>query len=328
MTNGTLARRTAIAVALTLLLGRPAGAQTSTGVIEGAVTGAAGQPLAGAAVTARHVATDTPYRVKADDQGKYRFSALPPGSYEVTTAAPATPGTAIHLVKVAPGATATANFDPTTPLATKKELAAGMAQPPRFEIGGRVGWTWSDGVALGATEAGNGRVYDQIEPADSMSWGFTVGYIMSQRLEIEFLYDRQPTTLRAIGVETTDVGDFAIGNYLGLLSFHFKSPAAAARPYLIAGAGMVTYPDLSFTTASGETREIGGSNRLSGSVGGGLKVYKGRIGGRVEARWTPTYIKSQATGGWWCSDYWGCELTKKSQYSNQIELSGGVIFRF
>ena len=327
MTKGTLVRRTAIVVALLVLGARLAGAQTSTGVIEGTVLAAPGQPLPGATVTARHVATDTPYRVKTNEQGQYRFTTLPPGTYEVTTAAPAAPGTAFQAVKVTAGGTVIANFDPTTPLATKKDLAAGLKQPPRFEVGARVGWTWSDGVGLRGVKAADGNVYDQIEPADSLSWGFTVGYILTGRLEIEFLYDRQATTLRALGTDTTDVADFAIGNYHGLLSYHFRSPAAAARPYVIGGAGMTAYPSLSFTTAAGETREIGGNNRLTASFGGGMKVYKGQFGGRLEARWTPTYIKSQATG-WWCDEYWGCYLTEKSQYSNQIEVSGGVIVRF
>jgi hypothetical protein len=123
------------------------------------------------------------------------------------------------------------------------------------------------------------------------------------------------------------VADLAIGNYHGVVSYHFRSPAVPVRPYLIGGFGFTTYPSLSFTTAAGESREIGGSNRLTTTFGGGLKAYKGQIGARLEARWTPTYIKSQYTG-WWCDEYWGCYLTEKSQYSNQIELSGGVIFRF
>jgi hypothetical protein len=322
-----LVTRAAIAVAFLLLAGTRAGAQTSTGVIEGTVTGAPGQPIPGATVTARHVATDTPYRVKTNDQGQYRFATLPPGTYEVTTAAPGAPGTALHVVKVAAGATLTANFDPTTPLATKKDLAPGLTQPPRFEVGGRVGWTWADGVGVRGIQAGDGNVYDQIEPVDSISWGFTVGYIMSRRLEIEFLYDRQPTTLQVTGTNTVEIADLGINNYHGVLSFHFRSPAVLLRPYLIGGFGLTTYPGVSFTTAAGETREIGGSNRLTSTFGGGLKAYKGQIGARVEARWTPTYIKSEYTG-WWCDEYWGCYLTEKSQYSNQIELSGGVVFRF
>jgi hypothetical protein len=45
----------------------------------------------------------------------------------------------------------------------------------------------------------------------------------------------------------------------------------------------------------------------------------------LQARWTPTYIKSDP-GGWWCGFY-GCYLTEDPQYANQIELNAGIIFR-
>jgi hypothetical protein len=60
----------------------------------------------------------------------------------------------------------------------------------------------------------------------------------------------------------------------------------------------------------------------------GVKLYPSRsVGLRLEARWTPTYIKSDPTG-WWCDPYWGCYAAGKAQYANQIELSGGITLRF
>jgi len=327
MTKAMMVRQTVLVAAICLLVGSLAGAQTSTGAIEGTLVDGRGQPVVGMTVTARHVATDTPYRVKTNDLGQYRFAALPPGTYEVMTVSTGAPGTAVQLVKIAPGGAATANFDPSTPLAKKKEILGGGERPVRFEVSGRAGWTFSDGVGLKGIKAADGNIYDQIEPIDSLSWGFTVGYIMTPRLEVEFLFDRQSTTLQVTGTNTVDVGDFAVGNYHGVVSYHFGAPSAAARPYLIGGFGFTTYPSLTFTTAAGESREIGGKNRLSSTFGGGMKIYRGKVGARVEARFTPTYIKSQATG-WWCDEYWGCYVTEKSQYSNQIELSGGVLFRF
>ena len=79
--------------------------------------------------------------------------------------------------------------------------------------------------------------------------------------------------------------------------------------------------------ADGKARDIPGQTRLSTTFGGGVKVYRGRIGARAELRMTPTYIKSDAAG-WWCDPYWGCYLTGNAQYSNQWDFSGGVTFRF
>jgi hypothetical protein len=44
-------------------------------------------------------------------------------------------------------------------------------------------------------------------------------------------------------------------------------------------------------------------------------------------QWTPTYIKSDAEG-WWCDPWFGCYVVGSSQYSNQIEFTGGIAFRF
>jgi hypothetical protein len=63
-------------------------------------------------------------------------------------------------------------------------------------------------------------------------------------------------------------------------------------------------------------------------LGAGVKVYgSGKVGARFGARWTPTYIKSDATG-YWCDPYWGCYLTGSAQYANQFDLNGGITVRF
>jgi hypothetical protein len=99
------------------------------------------------------------------------------------------------------------------------------------------------------------------------------------------------------------------------------------RPYVFAGVGATTYGRLTFTGLNGQPREIGGTSRLSTTFGGGVKIYRGPVGARLEARMTPTYIKSSAAG-WWCDPYWGCYLVEDTQYSSQIQLSGGVTIRF
>jgi hypothetical protein len=66
---------------------------------------------------------------------------------------------------------------------------------------------------------------------------------------------------------------------------------------------------------------------LSGTLGGGVKIYRGPVGARLEARFTPTYIRS-TDDGWWCDDYWGCYTIEQLHYAKQFEFSGGVTFRF
>jgi hypothetical protein len=194
-------------------------------------------------------------------------------------------------------------------------------------VSGRLGYTFSDGVSLGRVEAADGKVYERLDPADALSWGFTAGVFITPRVELEFLYNRQSTTLQASGITVTDVGDLTISNYHGIGSFHFLSPTSNVRLYAFGGVGATAYGTIAFTPVGGEARQIGGRNRWSSTMGGGAKIYRKQVGARLEARYTPTYIKSQATG-WWCDEYWGCYVTSKSQYANQFELSGGVTVRF
>ena len=54
----------------------------------------------------------------------------------------------------------------------------------------------------------------------------------------------------------------------------------------------------------------------------------GNFGIRLEARWTPTYIKSDAAG-YWCDPYWGCYgVLEDPQYADQFQFGGGVTLRF
>lgn len=303
-----------------------AGAQT-TGQLAGTLIDGRGAPVPGTLVTARHIATDTAYTTTTDEVGQYRFAALPPGTYEVTTAAAPALGAGGQTVKVAIGASTTANFDPSTPPPVPRRKPGGALSAIDFEISGRAGWTYSEGVGGRQVEAGDGNTYNRVDPVDSLSWGFTFGVFMSQRLEVEFLFDRQSTTLQASGTNTVDIGDFSIGNYHGVLSYNFGAKAAPVRLYAFAGAGATTYPSLPFTGPLGETREIDGATRLSTTFGGGVKIYRKNVGARLEARMTPTYIKSNAVG-WTCDDYWGCYLLEESQYSRQMQFTGGVTVRF
>jgi hypothetical protein len=327
MISLNMVRHTVLVAAICVLVGSVVEAQT-TGGIEGSLVDGRGLPVAGITVTARHLATDTPYRVTTNDLGRYRFTTLPPGTYEVTTAASPSLGPGILTVKVTIGASTTANFDPSTPTKAPRSTSGAGSRSLAFEASGRLGWTLSDGVsARRNVDAGDGNIYNRIDPVDSVSWGFTLGVFLTSHLEVEFLFDRQESTLQVGGTNTVDIGDLGIGNYHGILSYNFGAKTRPLRVYAFGGAGVTTYGSLTFTGRDGQTREIGGSTRLSGTLGGGVKIYRGPVGARLEARFTPTYIKSTADG-WWCDEYWGCYLVEQLHYSKQFEFSGGVTFRF
>lgn len=316
-------RHAALVAAMCILVASFAEAQT-TGQIEGTVVAGNGRPVADVTVRARHVATDTTYTVKTDDLGRYQFT-LPMGTYEVTTAASPSFGAAILTVKVTLGTSTSANFDPSTP---SKPESRGRERSRQLEAGFRLGWTFSDGVsAERSVEAADGNIYNRVDAVDSVSWGFTLGVFLTSHLELEFLFDRQASTLQVGGTSKVDIGDLGIGNYHGILSYNFGARSRPVRFFAFGGVGATTYGSVSFTGLEGQAQEISGSTKLSGTLGGGVKIYRGSVGARLEARFTPTYIKS-TDDGWWCDPYWGCYSLDQLHYAKQFEFSGGVTFRF
>jgi len=168
----------------------------ATGSVQGTVVAGSSIPVAAAKVKARHTATDTTFTVTTNDRGEYRLDLLPPGTYQVTAVGPDF-GPALVTVNVTLGATATANFDPSTPAPPNRPVATGL-KAIRFEGSGRVGWTFADGVsASSSVTASDGNIYNRVDPADSISWGFTLGVFLNRNFEVEFIFDRQGTTLEA-----------------------------------------------------------------------------------------------------------------------------------
>ena len=101
----------------------------------------------------------------------------------------------------------------------------------------------------------------------------------------------------------------------------------AVRPYLQVGLGATDFGGVSYSTAL-RTGTTQGATRFSSTWGAGAKFYgASKVGGRFGVRWTPAYIKSDAAG-YWCDPYWGCYLVGNAQYANQLELNGGITFRF
>ena len=303
-----------LVVAVCVLVGSLVHAQ-ATGSVQGTVVAGNSVPVVAAKVKARHTATDTTFTVTTNDRGEYKVDLLPPGTYQVTAEAPNF-GPALVTVNVTMGATATANFDPSTPGPPNRPVASGL-KAIHFEGSGRVGWTFADGVSASSpVTASDGNIYNRVNPVDSMSWGFTLGMFLSRTLEVEFIFDRQPTTLEASGTRTVEVDSLDIGNYHGAIAYNFGSGDSSVRPYFFGGLGATSYSSLSFVGADGKASRHRRADSALSTFGGGVKVYRGRFGARAEVRMTPTYIKSDTTG-WWCDPYWGCYATSKSQYGGQ-----------
>jgi len=210
-------------------------------------------------------------------------------------------------------------------------LALALAAPAQaqIEITGNIGWTVANGISGDAQQAPDGNRYNTIEPVDSVSMAFSLGYIARNGGEFGFQWGRQLSELRLRGTATTTVGDMNVDNYHGYFAYNFGEFDAAVRPYVMVGIGATNFGSVKFD-ALGQARETASTTRFSTTWGGGVKMYAGQnrnIGFKAGIRWTPTYITSEAAG-WWCDPWWGCYIVGNSKYAHQFEVSGGVAIKF
>jgi outer membrane protein W len=202
-----------------------------------------------------------------------------------------------------------------------------MAQP-RAQISVFGGWTLSDGVSGDPVKAGDGNTYDAVDVKDSANWGFSFGLNATPNVEVGFLFGQQMSTLTVTGTATRDVGDLTINSYFPYVAYNMGDSDAKARPYILVGLGATSYGSVNYAKSNGQTGSTVSNTQFAGTVGAGVRVYPSpKVGVQFGIQWTPTYIKSDATG-MWCDPWWGCYVVGDAQYSNQFQFNGGIVFRF
>jgi hypothetical protein len=198
------------------------------------------------------------------------------------------------------------------------------AQDVRVEITPFVGYTFSEGFNVDPVRVG-GETFTKVNPVSAVSYGVSLGFFVTEDVEVGFQFAQQGSVLEAKGTTTREFANLKVNNYHATYTYHFNDWDDALRPFLFGGLGATQY-------APGDIKgyQIDGKTRFSSTWGGGLKVYVGQFFGfKLVGRWTPTYIKSEPAGIW-CSPYWpwSCYQLTESDYSNQLELAGGIVFRF
>ena len=198
------------------------------------------------------------------------------------------------------------------------------AQEYRVEFSGFFGYTFSEGFEIDPVVFG-GEAFDKINPTSALSYGFTFDVLVTENMAVGFLFNQQRSTLEASGTNKVEFTDMNVNNYHGIFTYNWGDEDSMVRPFIFGGLGATQYQP-----ADIEGNSVESSTRFSTTWGGGVKAYPGRnVGFKAMARWTPTYIKSDPAGIW-CSPYWfwGCYQLVDTDYSNQLELSAGVTFRF
>jgi hypothetical protein len=198
------------------------------------------------------------------------------------------------------------------------------AQDYKVEFSGFVGYTFSEGFTIDPVVI-DGTVFSKINPTNGASYGFTFDFLASENMAIGFQYSQQRSTLQASGTRNVDLTDMNVNNYHAIFTYNIGDEDEFVRPFITGGLGATHYKP-----AAIEGNEIASSTRFSTTWAGGVKVYPGsNVGFKAMARWTPTYIKSDPAGIW-CSPWWpwGCYQLVETDYSNALELTAGITFRF
>jgi opacity protein-like surface antigen len=200
------------------------------------------------------------------------------------------------------------------------------AQDSKFEINGRIGYTFSEGVNVTPVDY-LGSEITKVGPSSGFTYGLGFDYFLTEQFSAGFTWSRELSKLKAKiqGLEGVEFANMGVSNYHFTLTYSFFDELEYLRPYVFGGLGATHHsPD----SVQGFT--INGETMFSTTWGGGIKYYTtDHIGFKTGIRWTPTFIGSDPDGIY-CSGYWpwSCFIVSDSSYSHQFELSAGIVVRF
>jgi len=203
-----------------------------------------------------------------------------------------------------------------------------LAQDYKLELTGFFGYTLSEGINFGPDFISGDRLIDKITPKSGPTWGFQADFLAGEMNGFGFQFSEQwsKMELSAADGQKVEITDMSVRNYHGMFTFNFGHPDAPLRPFLFVGLGMTQFSPNDIQGAS-----VDSFSKFSTTGGGGVKLFQNKhLGVRLAARWTPTYIRSDA-GGFFCSPYWiggVCWVISEPNYSHAVEFSGGLLLRF
>ena len=213
---------------------------------------------------------------------------------------------------------------------------AAFAQDEKVEIGGGVGYTATSGFTIDPVLIGATTI-NKIGVDSGFAFNIQGDYLFGENAAFGFMFAKQKSALSYRGATlggasgTTKVADLDVWNYQFPFTYNFLDADAKVRPFLFVGLGWTQFSPGTVNPAVGRpgagTRDLQTQNQFSMSLGGGVKVFlTPKFGIKGTARWTPTYITSQADG-YWCNFYY-CAVVGDLKYVNQGEFTGGAFFRF
>ena len=156
--------------------------------------------------------------------------------------------------------------------------------------------------------------------ADAAAFGVHLGVMVSEDGELEVLFARQDTRLRAAGFFTSEpLFDLALETYQFGGNYLFRDEEDRVRPYIGMGLGL--------TRLIPEPAGLETENRFSASFAAGAKAYLGaHFGLRVEVRGFFTVLESDSNVFW--ARARGASSARPGPSCPRPRCGAGSIFRF
>lgn len=197
----------------------------------------------------------------------------------------------------------------------------------RAEVTGFFGYSFSEGVDVTRATLLS-EFIDHVDVGSSISYGGAINFWVNDLTQVGAQFDLQDSALGVKGSTNREVTGMKVYGYHGIVTQHLGRSNSVVRPFGLIGLGATQYSPSDVMGLSFDSEW-----RFSWTLGAGAKVYANeRIGFAFTGRWTPTYIKSDVAGVY-CSPYWSpwygaaCAVIPDPDFSNQFELSGGIVFR-
>lgn len=170
--------------------------------------------------------------------------------------------------------------------------------------------------------AGTSQTVDYIGLKSSLDYGVDADYTIWPSFQAEFMWNRQPTELRAhdaINGGLTNIGSASLDMYQWGILWEFKGEEARIKPFVGMGLGFTHF---------GTYGVLSGMNyRFAYNIGGGVKYEPNpHVGLRLDVRYSPTHTTQQS--GYAYDYYYGTVPVTITNKANQGQANIGIIFKF
>jgi opacity protein-like surface antigen len=197
-------------------------------------------------------------------------------------------------------------------------IAAATALSQNVELTGYIGGQTNGGLDLSTIS------FERIDVQNGINYGLSAGYLLGEHGSIEFLwnYNNADTVAEPRGGGTSrKLFTLDTNQYFANFLFHSSPREQKLRPFVLAGLGA--------TNLHAASSDVSSITRFAFALGAGAKYnFNRRLGVRLQAKWSPTYITT-TSGGFWCDPVWGgCWVVGDNHFLNEFDVTTGLTLRF